>query len=351
MAQKKKFLSLQPDLSAFRRLTEEERQSAEREAPHSSYLRQALQRFRHNPLGMTALLLLVALILLLIAAPIFCPYSYDEILTIDGVRDITAKNLSPLTYSPRELEAMQNGAKIFPHLFGTDELCRDYFARVMAGTRISIFVGIFASIIVLIIGSLYGSVSGLLGGKADMVMMRIVDIIYSLPDMLMVILISVILGAVFPKNTGGLFSKLGVNMISLFLVFGLLYWVGMARLVRGQILTIREQDYFMAARLIHTPKGRMIFRHILPNCISIILIAATMQIPAAIFTESYLSFVGLGVQAPMPSLGALANAARSSMQMYPYKLLFPSLMIALIVFSFNILGDALRDAFDPKQKQ
>ena len=204
----------------------------------------------------------------------------------------------------------------------------------------------------LVIGLLYGSISGYVGGKTDLIMMRIVDIIYSLPDMLMVILLSVVLKETLgPVIEGTVFDKIGTNMLSLFLVFGFLYWVSMARLVRGQILSVKENEYILAARAIGTKPGRIIRKHILPNCISVIIISTALQIPSAIFTESFLSFLGLGVQAPMPSLGSLANAAREGLQSYPYKLVFPAVMICLIVLAFNLLGDGLRDAFDPKLRR
>ncbi|MBQ2146418.1 MAG: ABC transporter permease, partial [Oscillospiraceae bacterium] len=219
------------------------------------------------------------------------------------------------------------------------------------GARVSLTVGFFASIIVLIIGLIYGSISGYIGGRTDLIMMRIVDIIYSLPDMLMVILLSVVLQEILHFKSGSALAALGTNMVSLFIVFGLLYWVGMARLIRGQILSIKENDYVLAARSIGAKSGHIIRKHILPNCLSVIIISTALQIPSAIFTESYLSFVGLGVQAPMPSLGSLANAARGGLQSYPYKLVFPALMICIIVLSLNLLGDGLRDAFDPKLKR
>ena len=220
------------------------------------------------------------------------------------------------------------------------------------GARVSLMVGLFASLIVLIIGLLYGSISGYFGGKVDLVMMRIVDIIYSLPDTLMVILLSVVLGkTIGPLIQGTVLAKIGNNMISLFVVFGLLYWVGMARLVRGQILSIKNNEYVLAAKAIGTKPGRIIRTHILPNCMSVIFISVALQVPSAIFTESFLSFIGLGVQAPMPSLGSLANAARGGMQLYPWKMLFPAIAICLIVLSFNLLGDGLRDAFDPKLRR
>lgn len=220
------------------------------------------------------------------------------------------------------------------------------------GTRVSLGVGLFASILVLIIGLFYGAVAGYSGGKVDLFMMRIVDVIYSLPDLLMIILLSVVLREVLSgKITGTVFARLGSNMISLFIVFGLLYWVGMARLVRGQVLTIKQNEYVLASKAIGAKPGRILRKHIIPNCLSVLIISTALQIPSAIFTESYLSFIGLGVQAPMPSLGSLANAARSGLESFPYKLMFPAVTICLIVLAFNLLGDGLRDAFDPKLKK
>ena len=195
---------------------------------------------------------------------------------------------------------------------------------------------------------LYGSISGYIGGRTDLIMMRIVDIIYSLPDMLVIILLSVVLSSVLVFKSGSFLASMGSNMVSLFIVFGVLYWVSMARLIRAQILSIKENEYVLAAKSIGAKSGHIIRKHILPNCLSVIIISTALQIPSAIFTESYLSFVGLGVQAPMPSLGSLANAAREGLQSYPYKLVFPALMICLIVLSLNLIGDGLRDAFDPK---
>lgn len=348
---KKNLLSTQIDLSKFARATEEEKKQQDVMSESVTFFKDGMRKLFRNPLAVISMIVLVCIIITIIVAPLVVPYGYAEMLSVDGKRDKTAKNLRPFEYSKNEQKYIAAGNERFPHIFGTDEQCRDYFIRVVYGTRVSLIVGFFASIIVLIIGMIYGSVSGYLGGKVDLIMMRIVDIIYSLPDMLIIILLSVVLNEVLHFKAGSALARLGSNMVSMFIVFGLLYWVSMARLIRGQILSIKENEYILAAKAIGAKPAGIIRRHILPNCISVIIISTALQIPSAIFTESYLSFVGLGVQAPMPSLGSLANSAREGLQSYPYKLVFPAITICLIVLSLNLLGDGLRDAFDPKLKR
>ena len=354
---KKSLLSAQVDLSKFdssyvRAATEEEKKQQDVMSESTTFFKDGIRRLKKNPLAMGSLVVLILILLIIIIALHIVPYSYDQIITVNGVRDKSAKNLGMMEYSPRELQYMEEtGEKLFPHIFGTDSLCRDYFIRVIYGTRVSLAVGLVASIMVLIIGLLYGAIAGYCGGKVDMVMMRIVDVIYSLPDMLMIILLSVVLNVTLaPAIEGTALSKLGTNMISIFIVFGLLYWVGMARLVRGQVLSIKSSEYVLAARCIGTKGSKILSRHIIPNCLSVIIITTALQIPSAIFTESYLSFLGLGVAAPLTSLGSLANTARAGMQSYPSKLVIPAVTICLIVLAFNLLGDGLRDAFDSKLK-
>ena len=348
---KKSPLSLQMDLSKFTLATEEEKAQQEVMSESTTFFKDGMRKLLKNPLAVGSIIVLILIISAAVVGPMIIPYGYEEMIQVNGRRDKTAKNLGPMEWSKNEQKAIDSGEKLFPHLLGTDEQSRDYLVRILYGTRVSLFVGFFAAILVLIIGLIYGSISGYAGGKVDMVMMRIVDIIYSLPDMLMVVLLSVVLREVLNVDQFPALQKIGTNMISLFIVFGLLYWTGMARLVRGQILTIKQNEYVLAAKVSGAKSGRIIRKHILPNCISVIIISAALQIPSAIFTESFLSFIGLGVQAPMPSLGSLANAARAGISVYPYKLIFPSLLICLITLAFNLLGDGLRDAFDPRLRR
>lgn len=349
---KKKPFSFQLDVKKFEPATQEEKMQHDVMRESTTFFRDGMRKLFKNPLAVMSLVILFLLIVVIFFAPLVVPYGYAEIISVNGKRDRTTKNMAPFVYSQMEQAAIEDGAKIFPHIFGTDELGRDYFIRVIYGARVSLAVGFFASIIVLVIGLVFGSIAGYIGGKVDMYMMRIVDVIYSLPDTLMVILLSVVLGEVLGNSLQGtVLASVGNNMISMFIVFALLYWVGMARLVRGQILSIKNNEYVLAARALGAGPARIIRKHILPNCMSVIIISTALQIPSAIFTESFLSFIGLGVQAPMPSLGSLANLARGAMQGYSYKMFFPALGILLIVLSFNLLGDGLRDAFDPKLRR
>ncbi|MBR5709054.1 MAG: ABC transporter permease [Oscillospiraceae bacterium] len=306
-----------------------------------SYMKDAMRRLRKNKIAMVCLGIIIVIILIAFIGPLVYPYTYSS-------TDTERQYLRPMQYSAAEIARREAGEKVFPHILGTDALGRDYAIRVIYGTRISLAVGILAAVIVIIIGIIYGSISGYFGGKVDLIMMRIVDVIYSLPDVLIIILLSVAIRDMVRDSSSVIIAKLGAGMVSIFTVFGLLYWVGMARQVRGQILSIKEQEYVLASRAIGASPARIIRKHMIPNCVSVIIITAALQIPSAIFTESFLSFLGLGVTMPMPSLGSLASDARTGLISYPYLLLYPALSIFLIVLSFNLLGNGIRDAFDPK---
>ena len=235
---KKYALSLQLDLEKFEKASDEEKKQQDVMSESTTFFKDGMKKLFKNPLAVASIIVLAFIIITIVAAPHIVPYSYEEILSVEGKRDKGAKNLKPFEYSKAEQAYIAEGNFRFPHIFGTDEQCRDYFIRVIYGTRVSLVVGFFASLIVLVIGIIYGSISGYAGGKVDLIMMRIVDIIYSLPDMLVIILLSVVLSNVLQFKPDSLLAGMGSNMVSLFIVFGLLYWVGMARLIRAQILSI-----------------------------------------------------------------------------------------------------------------
>ncbi len=222
------------------------------------------------------------------------------------------------------------------YFFGTDALGRDMLARVIYGARISLLIALIATIVNFFIGVLYGGISGYFGGQVDNVMMRIVDIINVIPLLLYVILLSVIIGS---------------GLKSIIIAIGSVYWVGMARIVRGQVLALKEQEYVLSARTLGASNMRIMIRHLIPNAMGPIIVSLTMMIPSAIFTEAFLSFIGLGVNAPLASWGTLANDALGGLRSYPYQLFYPSLAISLTMLAFNFLGDGLRDALDPRLRK
>lgn len=348
---KKTPFSMQVDLDQFIPATAEDKAYMVQMRPSSTFFKDGVKRLLKNKIATISFIIIVIITISSIIIPVFWPYDYSTQLGIQAGKpvDPSYNNLSPFEYGETEQEKIANGEKVFPHVFGTDSFGRDYFIRVVYGTRISLAVGFFASIIVLIIGMLIGSIAGYCGGKIDLWIMRFVDIIYSLPDMLMVILLSAVLKETLGAAIEGTaLAKIGSNIISLFIVFALLYWVSMSRLIRGQILSLREQEYVLAAQATGAKGSWIIRKHLMPNCISVVIISTALQIPNAIFTESYLSFLGLGVNAPMPSLGSLASDALNGISSYSYRLVIPAIVISLIVLSLNLFGDGLRDAFDPK---
>ena len=340
-------LSLQLNVDDFLPASDAEKEGLTVMRQSVGFWKDGLRRLKKNKIAMISLVVIILVMILSFIVPQFYPYSYEQ--QIKG-----SENLAPMEYSETELAAIEAGESVFPHILGTDNLGRDYAIRVMMGSRVSLVVGLVASCIILIIGSLYGSIAGFFGGWVDLIMMRIVDMIYTVPDILIIILLSVSINeplkALAQKPGFEWIQVVGVNLISIFIVFALLYWVGMSRIVRSQILILKEQEYVTAARALGASSSHIIRKHLLTNCIGTLIVTTTLQIPSSIFTESFLSFLGMGVAAPMPSLGSLASDALNGLYSYPHRLFAPALAISIIILSFNLLGDGLRDAFYPKLK-
>lgn len=281
--------------------------------PITTYGQDAWRRLKKNKLAMLGLYTALFIIVIAVIGPWLSQTSYSD------------QNLMQ-TNKPPSAE----------HWFGTDSLGRDLFIRVLYGARISLSIGIVASLINLTIGVIYGGIAGLMGGRVDRIMMNIVDVLYGIPVLLYVILLMVVL-------------KPGLTNI--FIALGIAYWLGMARIVRGQILSLKEQEYVLAARTIGASNWRILFRHLIPNSMGPIIITMTLAIPEAIFTEAFLSFIGLGVAAPMASWGVLSSEGVTSLRSYPFQLFFPAMAISITMLAFIFLGDGLRDALDPRVRR
>ena len=347
MDRKKNPVSLHLKAEDFELASSDEKKSLIIMRESVNFWKDGIRRLRRNKIAMVSLFFIIAILIFAYILPSFWPYSYEQQVKY-------SENLAPFEYGKKELARIEAGENVFPHVCGTDKLGRDYAVRLMMGTRISLTVGLMCAALVLLIGATYGAIAGFAGGWVDNIMMRITDIIYTIPDILLIILLSMVIRDPLKDlaaQPGFLWmQKVGPNLISIFLVFALLYWVGMARITRSQVLILKESEYVTAARALGAGKSRIIKKHLLTNCIGTLIVTTTLQIPSAIFTESYLSFLGLGVAAPMPSLGSLATDAVKGMMTYPHLLLLPAIIISVVILAFNLFGDGLRDAFDPKLK-
>lgn len=303
----------------FSPLSAEEKKVENIVRPSIGYWKDAWTRLKSNKTALISLIIITITVILSIFVPMISGFRYDA-------TDLKMTNLGP------------SGT----NWFGTDQLGRDVFVRVMYGARYSLIIGFLAAIINIGIGVLYGGISGFFGGKVDNVMMRFVDVLYSIPLIIYVIILMAIL-----NKPGGGSSGLGTILIAL----SISYWIGMARIVRGEVLQLKQQEFVLAAKSLGVSNAKIILRHLIPNCVGSIIVTMTLLIPSAIFTEAFLSFIGLGLVPPLASLGTLANEAMPAIYVFPYQLFFPSLMICVIILAFNLFGDGLTEALDPKNKR
>jgi oligopeptide transport system permease protein len=282
----------------------------------------ARRRLLKNRAAVASLIILVLIALLALLAPLLSPFAYDEV------------NYDIIACAPNWWP-VEAGCRAAGHIFGTDSVGRDLFVRVLFGARVSLAVGLVATLVSLLIGVLYGATAGYLGGRTDALMMRVVDILYSLPFVFFVIILMV------------LFDR---NFILLFVAIGAVEWLTMARIVRGQTLSIKQKEFIEAARAGGVSPFAIITRHVIPNVVGPVMVYVTLTVPGVILTESFLSFLGLGIQEPLTSWGVLISDGADQMETAPWMLLFPALLMAVTLFCFNFIGDGLRDALDPKDR-
>ena len=276
----------------------------------SSLTKKAFERLFSNKLSLFGGIYILLLITLAIITPLIAPYDY-------AYQDLSLGPVGPTT----------------DHLLGTDTLGRDLLTRMLYGSRISLMVGFLATMVALVIGVLWGAIAGFLGGRVDVIMMRIVDILYGIPFIILIILLMVIFGR---------------NLVLLFMAIGAVEWLTMSRIVRSQVMSLSQQEFVLAAEAMGVSQKDIIFRHLIPNAIGPVIVYATLTVPQIMLLEAFLSFLGLGVQAPMSSWGLLIRDGAVSMEEYWWLLVFPSLTFSLTLFSLNFIGDGLRDALDPR---
>ena len=297
----------------FDPLPQEERDAQFVAMESKSFARNVWESFSRNRLALVGLILLAVLVCAAVFGPMLSPYPYDG------------------------MDAMlRNQPSSAAHWFGTDQMGRDVFTRVLYGTRVSLLVGFASTALNLVIGVLYGSIAGYVGGRVDMVMMRIVDVIYAVPAMIYMILLMLIFGS---------------NIYSVMLGICVNGWINMARIVRSQVMSLKEQEFSVAAFVIGASRKRILFRHLLLNSLGPIIVTVTLMIPQAIFTEAFLSFIGIGISAPMASLGTLAQDAKMLMNVYPMQMVWPVLVICIVIFSLNFIGEGLETALNPRGKR
>lgn len=291
-------------------VSDAEKATEEKDRPSIPYRKMALMRLKKDKLAMVGIIVLIIIMILAIFEPMLSPYGYDE-------TDFGAMLQEPS----------------LKHPFGTDDLGRDILVRILYGARISLTIGFVAAAINMVIGVLYGGIAGYFGGKVDMVMMRIVDILSGIPSLLYLILIMMFLGA---------------SLKSIIIAMCLTYWITTARMVRGQIILLREQDYSLAAKVCGESKWNIMIKHLIPNTIGNIIVTVTFLIPEAIFQEAFLSFLGIGIAVPKASWGTMCNDAIEYLFDQPYMMIFPAIAISITIFALNFIGDGLRDALDPR---
>lgn len=310
-------IELEKDL--FTPLSEDEKKVNAIVRPSIGYWKDAWMRLKKDKISLISLGLVILIVIGAITVPMLSKYNY-------ATNDLMSTNMKPSA----------------EHWFGTDQLGRDIFVRVFFGARYSLIIAVVAALINLVIGVLYGGIAGFFGGKVDNILMRLVDIIYSIPLTIYVIILMTILN----KPGSG-----GSGLWTIILALSISYWIGMARIVRGDVLQLKQQEFVLAAKALGASNTRILIRHLIPNCIGSIMVTMTLLIPEAVFTEAFLSFIGLGLVPPKASLGTLANEAMQAIYTSPYQLVFPAAMICLIILGFNLFGDGLNQALDPKNKR